>query len=71
MFIHVLPILIDELLRQDEAPQELVGALLTTPSAEALRQLERNEAKIMFDPNSETIDIVVNRNSVSGTPDEY
>ena len=36
-----------------------------------LRQLERNEAKIMFDPNSETIDIVVNRNSVSGTPDEY
>ena len=59
MFIHVLPILIDELLRQDEAPQELVGALLTTPSAEALRQLERNEAKIMFDPNSETIDIVL------------
>jgi len=24
-----------------------------------LRQLERNEAQIMFDPNSETIDIVV------------
>ena len=65
MFIHVLPILIDELLRQDEAPQELVGALLTTPSAEALRQLERNEAKIMFDPNSETIDIVVGRKAKS------
>ncbi len=26
-----------------------------------LRQLERNEAQIMFDPNSETIDIVVGR----------
>ena len=30
-----------------------------------LRQLERNEAKIMFDPNSETIDIVVGRKAKS------
>ena len=27
--------------------------------ARVMRQLERNEARIMFDPNSETIDIVV------------
>ncbi len=27
--------------------------------AHVMRQLERNEARIMFDPNSETIDIVV------------
>ena len=31
-----------------------------------LRQLERNEVQIMFDPNTETIDIVVMRKS-SGT----
>ena len=30
-----------------------------------LRQLERNEAKIMFDPNSETIDIVVGQKAKS------
>ena len=27
--------------------------------ADVLRQLERGEAQIMFDPNSETVDIVV------------
>lgn len=29
-----------------------------------LRQLERNEAQIMFDPNTETIDIVVKKCSL-------
>ena len=38
--------------------------------AHVLRQLKRNEAKIMFDPNSETIDIVVKRNKFSNRPDE-
>jgi uncharacterized protein YheU (UPF0270 family) len=35
-----------------------------------LRQLERNEAKIMFDPNSETIDIVVKQNRFSKQSEE-
>lgn len=35
-----------------------------------LRQLEHNEAKIMFDPNSETIDIVVERRSKITGPND-
>ncbi len=34
-----------------------------------LRQLERNEAKIMFDPNTETVDIVVQSPSKVFTSD--
>lgn len=32
---------------------------LDTKIAQVLRQIERGEAQILFDPNSETIDIVV------------
>ena len=32
---------------------------LDTKVAQVLRQIERGEAQIVFDPNSETIDIVV------------
>jgi len=35
-----------------------------------LRQLERNEAQIMFDANSETVDIVVKKHSKTFTADE-
>jgi uncharacterized protein len=34
--------------------------------AHVMRQLERNEAQIMFDPNTETVTLVVKGNSVSG-----
>ena len=37
--------------------------------ADVLRQLERREAQIMFDPNSETIDIVV-KSRASDRPSE-
>ena len=37
--------------------------------ADVLRQLERREAQIMFDPNSETIDIIV-KSRASDRPSE-
>jgi len=40
---------------------------LDTKIAQVLRQIERGEAQILFDPNSETIDIVVKeRRAISG-----
>jgi uncharacterized protein YheU (UPF0270 family) len=40
---------------------------LDTKIAQVLRQIERGEARIIFDPNSETIDIVVKeRRAISG-----
>jgi uncharacterized protein YheU (UPF0270 family) len=36
-----------------------------------LRQLERNQAQIMFDPNTETIDIVVKPRTKPGLGDAH
>ena len=35
--------------------------------ADVLRQLENGEAQIVFDPNTESVDIVVKRRATSGT----
>ena len=39
---------------------------LETKVAQVLRQLERREAEIVFDPNTETIDIVVRQDPLQG-----
>jgi uncharacterized protein YheU (UPF0270 family) len=39
---------------------------LDTKVAQVLRQIERGEARIVFDPNTETVDVVVNAPVRSG-----
>jgi uncharacterized protein YheU (UPF0270 family) len=41
---------------------------LDTKIAQVLRQIERGEALILFDPNSETIDVVVRKRAASKQP---
>jgi uncharacterized protein YheU (UPF0270 family) len=41
---------------------------LDTKVAQVLKQLERGEAQIVFDPNTETVDVVVRQRSFSKQP---